>query len=113
MLLDFRKPPLVLFDKFVSSSGVFLCFYGIHYVKGHACYDVGTSNKRTGEIVRRHYNSENNIAPEASAKTYWETLKEQVHLLRKREQPDDPTFLEATEQWLDIHMPGWRKRKPS
>lgn len=114
MLLDFRRPALVELDHFVSSSGALYVFYGVHYVKGKPCWDVGYSNRGTGEIVRRHYNEDNNMAPEASAKTYWEEMKEKRHKIQRRELADEPTELEQIEKWLDIHEgPNWRGKKSS
>ena len=113
MLLNFRQPDLVELDHFVSSSGVFRCSYGLHYVQGVTCYDICTSNRKTGEIVRLHFNKDNNLAPEASCKTKWEELKEGVDKVRRSGRPDDPTYLEGIEQWLDINQPNWRRRKPN
>lgn len=112
-LVGFRKPPIVELAHFVSSSGLFYCFYGLHYVQGLTCYDVGTSNRQTGELVRLHFNDSNNLSPKASAKTRWEQLREEVDKIRTSGRPDDPTYLEGVEQWLDINTPGWRRRKPS
>lgn len=55
MLLDFRKPRCVVVKEITSASGKYKLFYGHHFVKGHTCYDVGTINQLTGEIVSRHY----------------------------------------------------------
>lgn len=116
MLLDFRKPRLVELDHFVSHSGRYRCFLGLHYVKGKTCYDVGYSNKETGEVIRRHYTDDNNLAPEASARTYWEEFKSKMQA--KLPLPEEPQYLETLHQWLDINQPNWRKsqsylKKPS
>jgi len=73
MLLDFRKPKCVVVKKVTSGSGKYVLFYGYHYVKGKTCYDVGTINQKTGEIVTRHYTDTGQGNPKAEAlKTYHE-----------------------------------------
>lgn len=109
-IVDFRRPSLVMLDSFVSHSGRYFCFFGLHYKTGKTCYDVGYSNKQTGEIIRRHYNEDENLAPEASAKTYWEEFKEKMQ--RKLPLEEEPQFLEQLHQWLDINQPNWRKSLP-
>ena len=96
-----RKPDLVFLDKVESWSGKYFCFYGLHYVKGKTCYDVGSSNRETGEVVRRHYNEDNNFAPEASAKTFWEEFRQKM--VQAPSEPEELSELEKIQQWLDIH----------
>jgi len=88
MLLDFRKPQVYIVEKVISQSGKYLCFLGNHYHKGHTCWVVGSSNKLTGEIVMRHYNTKS-LAPKAEAETYWRQLKEKMLAKPKSELEED------------------------
>jgi hypothetical protein len=54
-LIGDKKLDLFILGSVVSTSGKYKIFYGQHYGKGVNCYDVGSTNLRTGETTRRHY----------------------------------------------------------
>ena len=70
-LIQFRRPRCVVTKEFTSQSGKYQVFFGNHWRAGHLCYDVGTINQQTGEIVSRHYCEwdfdHNQPAPQAKA----------------------------------------------
>lgn len=83
MLLSFRMPPCVVYESYVTESGVFKVFLGTHYHKGRLCWLVGFTDKRNGNISMRHYNElcEGSFAPKPEAFSYWEELKEKLKLI--------------------------------
>jgi hypothetical protein len=55
MFIGKRKPGCNVLKHVRSTSGKYELFYGIHYTAGKTCFDCGTVNQLTGEIVTRHY----------------------------------------------------------
>jgi hypothetical protein len=88
-LLDFRKPKCVVVKQGVSASGKYKFFYGHHYTKGHTCYDVGTINQVTGEIISRHYFDDGKGNPKSNALTCYHNLEKGMLRKPDHEEKDD------------------------
>ena len=102
MLLDFRKPSVVIQDKCVSWTGKYFAFLGTHFHAGKPCWVVGASNKSNGTITMRHYNEENNVNAEAAqfgAKEYWNKFSE--GLKRAPTASEDEEFTDELIRWFD------------
>jgi hypothetical protein len=85
MLLDFRKPKLIMIKSALSASGKYKLFYGHHFKHGALCYDVGTINQADGEIITRHYGDNK---PEA-LRTYHEYEKALTRKAELEERDDN------------------------
>lgn len=77
-LLDFRRPKCVILEEVTSYSGQYRIFHGHHYVSKGLCYDVGSINRKTGEIVTRHYGPDSYPNPKAEAMAFWNTFREMM-----------------------------------
>lgn len=71
----------VIISKVQSTTGKYFCFLGTHYNGKVQCYDVGSYNNVTGEIVRRHYTLEGN---KEEAYAYWSEFR--AKMTAKREE---------------------------
>lgn len=60
---------MVILARAVSTTGKYYIFLGTHYNGLTQCYDVGSLNKVTGEIVRRHYKQKD------EAYAYWQEFR--------------------------------------
>jgi hypothetical protein len=89
MLLDFRKPKCVVVKHCESASGKYTLFYGHHYVKGHTCYDVGTINRQTDEIITRHYRDEGRGNPKSEALHIYHEYEQTLTRKSGPEEQDD------------------------
>lgn len=108
MLLDFRKPRCVVVKKVESASGKYTLFYGHHYVKGKTCYDVGTVNRVTGEIVSRHYLDNGTGNPKADCLAFYHEMEKGMVRKPQHEEKDDndPRIADAFRRALTQRNPG-------
>ena len=91
-----------------STSGKYTLFYGYHYVKGHTCYDVGSINRLTGEIISRHYLDEGNGNPKAEALHIFHEYEQALTKRGQIEEQDDndPRVADAFRRALTQRNPG-------
>ena len=69
-ILGDKKLDCSIIAETLSHSGKYRVFFGVHYVRGITCWDVGAYNKDTGLVTRRHY------ADKPSAFIFWNTFRE-------------------------------------
>jgi hypothetical protein len=55
MIIGKKSIDAIKLFSFKSTSGKYDGFLATHYDGKQQCYDVGTFNNATGEVVRRHY----------------------------------------------------------
>lgn len=67
-----RIKDIVIITKALSTSGKYEIFYGEHIRAGKQCFDVGSLNGKSGEIVRRHYSTKE------EALAFWEDFHQRM-----------------------------------
>jgi hypothetical protein len=102
MLLGIRKPKCVVLKSVPSTSGKYKLFYGYHYLAGKTCYDVGTINQQSGEIITRHYLDQLHGNPKAEAlRCYHEFEKAMTRPAASEETEESALFTDAFRRALN------------
>lgn len=83
MLIGSKKIDAVVLAKATSTSGKYEIFFAEHYIASGPCYDVGSYNLATAEVVRRHY-----LAKEEALR-FWERFKEDMLSKVEGEEKDE------------------------
>lgn len=63
---------MIILARAVSTTGKYYIFLGTHFNGKIQCYDIGSLNKVTGEIVRRHYKQKD------EAYAYWQEFRTEM-----------------------------------